>query len=83
MCVIRVLPAVLGGRLLEEEELVQVPVPLRGGRVAESQPLIHLAPRMGVLDAVLQAQAGEQVGRARQWDMSLQVEYPQGLQVGR
>ena len=33
--VVRVLPAVLRGRPGHEEELVQVPVALRGGRVVE------------------------------------------------
>ena len=53
MRVIWVLPAVLGGRLREEEALVPVPVALHGGLIAESQPLSHHDPRVGGLDAVL------------------------------
>ena len=59
--VVRVLPAVLRGRPREEEELVQVPVALRGGRVVECQPLLHHASRVCGLDAALQSQAGQVV----------------------
>ena len=41
------------GRLREEEELVQVPVALRRGWVAEGQPLPHNASCVGGLDAAL------------------------------
>ena len=51
--VIQVLPAVLGGRLREEEELVQLPVALRGRWVAGSPPLSHHASHVGALNAVL------------------------------
>ena len=51
--VIWVLPALLRGRPREDEELVQVPVALHGGRVLESQPLSHHASCVGGLDAVL------------------------------
>ena len=74
--VIRLLPAVLGGCLREEEELVQVPVALRGGWVAEGQPLFHHAPCVRGLNGVLHAQAGKPVGCARRLDMGLRVEYP-------
>ena len=43
MRVIQVLSAVLGGSLREEEELVQVPVALCSGWVAEGQQLFHHA----------------------------------------
>ena len=51
--VVRVLPAVLWGRPREEEELLQVPVALRNGRVAEFQPLSNHAFCVGGLDAAL------------------------------
>ena len=53
MCVVWVLPAMLGGRPREEEELVQVPVALHGGRVADCRPLSHHASFVSGLDAVL------------------------------
>ena len=53
MCVVWVLPAVLGARPREEEELVQVPVALRGGRVADCQPLSQHTSCVGGPDAVL------------------------------
>ena len=53
---------------------------LCGGRVAERQPLFHHAPRMRGLDAALQTQAAQAVGRARGRDVGLRVEHPQRLQ---
>ena len=51
--VVRVLPAVLRGRLPKEEGLKPVPVALRGGRAAEIQPLYHHASGMGGPNAAL------------------------------
>ena len=58
-----VLPAVLRACLREEEELVQVPVALRGGLVVECQPLFHHASRVCGLDTALQSQADVPAGR--------------------
>ena len=59
--VVRVLLPVLRRRPGEEEELVQVPVALRGGRIVECQPLFHHASRVCGLDAALQPQAAQAV----------------------
>ena len=59
--VVRVLPAVLRGRLREDEELVQLPVALRGGQVLECQPLFHHASHVCGLDTALQSQPGQVV----------------------
>ena len=71
--VVRVLPAMLRGRLREEEESVQVAVALRGGLVVECQPLSNHASRMCGHDAALQSQAGQVVRRARRRNMGLRV----------
>ena len=55
---ISVLLVVFGARLREEEELVQVPVALCRGRVAEGQPLLQHTSYAGGVNAALQAQAG-------------------------
>ena len=55
--VVLVLLAVLRGYQREEEEFVQVPAALRGGRVVGCQPLFHHASRVRGLDAALQSQA--------------------------
>ena len=53
---------------------------LCGGRVAECQQLFYHTPRVRGLDAALQTQAAQAVGRAHGRDVSLRVEHPQRLQ---
>ena len=73
--VVRVLPVLLGGRLREEEELVQVPVALRGGQVSKCQPLSQHALCVCGLDAALQSQGGQVVRRACPRGMGLWLEH--------
>ena len=49
-------------------------------RVVEDRPLFPSLPCVGGLDAALQAQASESLGRACWRDVGLRVEYPLGFQ---